>query len=233
MARNQLMRILSRSDKGASRAHGVGGVLSRLWSQILKDRDVNIARWNDYMHSFVTDPRNGIAPTRKDQTSARGNLTKEFSRPQMTWKVFMKALRFLKALKVEIAIKIHYPGGFTSTHGTEVNFGTPVQLETTFMEDISRQTETEPEVQLSAEEDAQNVYEFLNMLANPFMFPFGIEDAESEDEAATPDNPQGSRIYRAWATDDDFGGSLLARQTYNRYLADTREMDLDHEHREQ
>jgi hypothetical protein len=113
----QLMRLLGQSDKGASRAYGAGGVLSRLWSQMLKDLGVNIQRWNDYMYTFVNDPRNGYPPTKRDQQSARGNLIKEFSRPQMTWKVFMKALRFLRAKDVTIALEVNYHNGTRSVQG--------------------------------------------------------------------------------------------------------------------
>jgi hypothetical protein len=229
MARNQLMRILNRTDKGASRAYGSGGVLSRLWAQMLQDLNVNIARWNDYMHSFVTDPRNGIAPIKKEQTSARGNLTKEFGRPHMTWKVFMKALRFLKVVKVEIAIKCHYASGNTSTHGTTVDFGMPSAPKTTFMEDI--QSQHEPEPMFTAEEDDEFVRDFFVMLSQPFMFPFGNEDVSDDDyEVTEPEHPQGTQHE---AGEDPFGGHRLAKMAYTQYLADTQQMDSnDHEHRD-
>lgn len=229
MARNQLMRILNRTDKGASRAHGKGGVLARLWSQMLKDLDVNVARWNDYMHTFVTDPRNGYPPTKNGQTSARGNLTKEFSRPQMTWKVFLKALSFLKVIRVEIAIKCHYADRPPSTHGTEVNLGMPTQPITTFMEDISRidpvlDITTEP--QYTEEEDDEFVREMFTLLSNPFMFPFPDEDVSEEDFEII--RPQfGPTAQPA----EDFGGNRLAQIAYKQYLADKQQMELDHEDR--
>jgi hypothetical protein len=229
MARNQLMRILNRSDKGASRAYGSGGVLSRLWAQMLKDLDVNIARWNDYMHSFVTDPRNGIAPTKKDQTSARGNLTKEFARPQMTWKVYMKALRFLQVIKVEIGIKCHYASGAVSTHATTVDFGMPSKPTTTFMEDIQSQHEPEDQGFYTEIEDDEFVRDFFVMMSQPFMFPFGNEDAPfDESEVTLPEHPQGND-----EASDPFGGSRLAKMAYTQYLADKQQMDLiDHEQRD-
>jgi hypothetical protein len=227
MARNQLMRILNRKDKGASRAYGVGGVLSRLWAQMLTDLDVNVARWNDYMHSFVTDPGNGYPPTKNGQTSARGNLTKEFSRPQMTFKVFMKALRFLKVIRVEIAIKCHYMDRPPSTHGTEVNFRVPSQPATTFMEDISRLNSPEPEIpRYSEEEDDEFVRDMLSLLSNPFMFPFPDEDVSDQDFEII--RPQfGTTSQPA----EDFGGNRLAQIAYKQYLADKQQMEFDHEER--
>lgn len=227
MARNQLMRILNRADKGASRAYGMGGVLSRLWCQMLKDLDVNIPRWNDYMHTFVTDPGNGFPPTKNGQTSARGNITKEFSRPQMTWKVFMKALRFLKVIRVEIAIKCHYADRAPSTHGTEVTFRTPTQPATTFMEDLHR-PDPVPEIpQYTEEEDDEFVRDMFSLLSNPFMFSFPDEDVSEEDfEIIRPKN-FGSASQPA----EEFGGSRLAQTAYKQYLADKQQLELDHEER--
>lgn len=229
MARNQLMRILNRSDKGAARAYGVGGVLSRLWSRMLIDLDVNIPRWNDYMHSFVTDPRNGYPPTKNGQTSARGNLTKEFSRPHMTWKVFMKALRFLKVVRVEFAIKCHYFNGSSSTHGTTVDFGMPSQPATSFMEDINRPDPLGETPPYTEEEDDEFVRDFFSLMSHPFMFPYDAYDLpEEEGEIIRPEPAPGNLAHVAG---DDFGGSRLAQHAYTQYLADKQQMDLNHEHR--
>ena len=53
----------------------------------------------------------------------RGNLTKEFSRPQMTWKVFCKGLRFLQIVKIELVVKAYHENGKTSLHSTHVDLG--------------------------------------------------------------------------------------------------------------
>lgn len=227
MARNQLMRILNRADKGASRAYGYGGVLSRLWCQMLKDLDVNIPRWNDYMHSFVTDPNNGFPPTKNGQTSARGNITKEFSRPAMTWKVFLKALRFLRVIRVEIAIKCHYLDRPPTTHGTEVNFPLPYQPTTTFMEDLHH-LDSSPEIpQYTEEEDDEFVRDMFSLLSNPFMFSFPDEDVSEEDfEIIRPKNT-GPTSQSA----EEFGGSRLAQTAYKQYLADKHQLEFDHEER--
>jgi hypothetical protein len=168
MARNQLARILHSEDKGVSKTSGANGVLSRLWRQMLLDLNIGPARYGDLMRDFVTDIRNGIAPTRKDQTSARGNITKEFARPQMTWKVFMKALRFLQVVKVEFAIKCHYASGRTTTHGTTVDFGSRPQV-AQFLEELHA-----PAAVPTPEMEDEQVREFCGVIAQSVMFPYQV-----------------------------------------------------------
>ena len=115
MAKSQMERMLEDPISELSRANGAGGILYRLWVKLLADKNmgVSISRWEQLMIDFVNDPRNGVPRTKKDQTSMRGNLTKEFSRPNMTLKVFAKALMFLKVVKVDFAIKLYYENGAT------------------------------------------------------------------------------------------------------------------------
>jgi hypothetical protein len=239
MARNPFQRILHSEDKGVSKTSGANGVLSRLWRQMLLDLNIGPARYGDLMRDFVTDIRNGIAPTRKDQTSARGNITKEFARPQMTWKVFMKALRFLQVTKVEFAIKCHYANGRTTTHGTTVDFGTRPQINQ-FLEELHVTPLTSPEL-----EDEQ-VHEFCGVIAQSVMFPF-----ESETEHPTGNNASAgvagkeqpviltadlyeARTLQSERLDESIHalGAVQkeADEMYQRYLADKNNGNSNHDH---
>lgn len=120
---NHIQQILQAPDKYISRTRGANGILTRLWIQILSDRGVTLPRWGSLMADYISDARNGIPNNKKDQTSMRGNLTKEFTREQMTWKVFCKGLRFLQVLKIELVIKAYHANGETSLHSTVVDFG--------------------------------------------------------------------------------------------------------------
>lgn len=123
LTKNRLAQILNSPDKGIKRTSGVAGSLSRLFRIILRDLDVMGPRFGALMNQFVTSARQGGggADTKHAQTSLRGNLTKEFARDQMTWKVFCKGLRFLQFTKVEIWIKAHHASGKVSIHGDVVN----------------------------------------------------------------------------------------------------------------
>lgn len=225
MARNQVMRLLSQADKGASGTQqGAGGVLSRLWRIQLKELGINIQRWNDLMYKFVNDPRNDYPANKRDQQSARGNLTKEFSRPRMTWKVYMKAQRFLGVKDLTIAIECNFIDGRRSLHSAPVNFGLPslppasanfiqqlvqeplsltnIAAAMEFMEDTMNQP-----IYTELEDDA-SVRQLIFELCNPFSEPFERPDAKAHDyEPGT----------------EDFGGSYLGKRAYEQYLADIQQ----------
>lgn len=58
------------------------------------------ATWNMLLNKYVTDMRNAVPQNKKDMASARGNLQKELLKPEMTFNVFLKGLRFLEFNKV-------------------------------------------------------------------------------------------------------------------------------------
>ena len=125
MAKNKLNRILTSPDKDIKKTFGANGVLSRLFRQILWDLNIGPNRFGTLLQEYILDARNGVPNNKKDQTSARGNLTKEFSRPQMTWKVFMKAMRFLQIVRIEFVVKLHHrsPSKPPTLHSTVVELG--------------------------------------------------------------------------------------------------------------
>jgi hypothetical protein len=96
---------------------------------MLLDKSIRLPRFGALLEAYVLNPKNHVPNNRKDQISARGNLTKEFSRPQMTWKVFCKALRFLNIIKIEITIKAYDGTGKISFHSTTVDFGNKNETE--------------------------------------------------------------------------------------------------------
>jgi hypothetical protein len=111
MARNKnssVNNMLTSNDKEKhkTKRHGPNGVLSRLFRTVLQDLNVNPHRFGVLMHQFIQDNRNGVPDNRVAQTSVRGNLRKELTRTQMTWKVFCKAMRFIQILNIEINIKL-------------------------------------------------------------------------------------------------------------------------------
>lgn len=117
---DHIRQILSAPDKGASKTYGINGVLARLFRTMLKDLGVDGARWGSLMSDYLTDPRNAVPENKRDKTSARGNINKELFRPQMTWKVFFKGLRFLKIAEFEIQIITVRKNGQRYVHVTNV-----------------------------------------------------------------------------------------------------------------
>lgn len=99
---------------------GIGVVLSKLLQNMIHDLGFgSVDRWNFLMMKYINDPANEVKPDRRSQSSARGNLQKELSRSTMSWRVFVKGLRFLQIKKFTIIIKAtSFTGNVTEHHQT-------------------------------------------------------------------------------------------------------------------
>jgi hypothetical protein len=102
---------------------GVETILSNLFTLIKQDVLKQFSTWNILMIAYLLDPKNGIPRNSREQSSAKGNLDKEFAKPNMTWKVFCKAIRFLNIMKFDIIIKAHHANGSTREYIYPVNLG--------------------------------------------------------------------------------------------------------------
>lgn len=121
MKRNKLHDMLKRPDKGMMFSRGVSGVLSRLFRQILCDLEIGTVKFQSYLNDYVRDKRNKVPDNRRDQSSVQGNLMKALYRPDMTWKVFCQALRFLQFTRFEISLKCYRSNGSYSLHTLPVD----------------------------------------------------------------------------------------------------------------
>lgn len=119
---NKMAQILNNPDRAyKTRPPTPNGILSRLFIVMISNLGITVQRWGQLMADFVTDPRNGVSDNRRDQTSARGNLHKEFSKQQMTWKVFIKALRFLRFVKADFIVVAYDAQGNETIHKTTIH----------------------------------------------------------------------------------------------------------------
>jgi hypothetical protein len=179
-------RMLKSSDKGVGEA---SGVLSRLWRQILADRNMNPYTWGQLMQSYLDDPRNGIPRDIRDKSSVRGNLNKELKRPRMTWKVFMKGLRFLSPRWVRFEIHFGWDDGTESVHHLDMGSKGP-QLQARSVASIYAEA-TAPQLTLPAPEkvnteelermmgtDPQVDDDLHLLLANPDSVDYVPEDVQ-------------------------------------------------------
>lgn len=111
MARHKLLTILQRPDKGMAATHGVTGTLSRLFRKMMVELNITPMKFSALLADYVRDKRNKVPDNRRDQSSIMGNLTKELSRPDMTWKVFCKGVRFLQFTRFEICLRAYRSNG--------------------------------------------------------------------------------------------------------------------------
>jgi hypothetical protein len=81
----------------------IKGVLTRVYKLFVvsfgKDRTTV---WNKLMDQYVVDPNNNIPDDRAKQTSAKGNLKREYLGQQLTWLKFCEAMRFAKFTKLKM-----------------------------------------------------------------------------------------------------------------------------------
>lgn len=121
MARNKLISMLQRPDKGMGATHGVTGTLSRLFRSVLVDLNISPMKFSALLADYVRDKRNKVPDNRRDQSSIMGNLTKELSRADMTWKVFCKGMKFLQFTRFEICLKCYKRDGSHTIHTLPVD----------------------------------------------------------------------------------------------------------------
>jgi hypothetical protein len=121
MPRKKLETIYKSSDYAASQTNGPPGVLSGLFRTIMHKLMVGPEKWGYLMRLYVQDPRNGVPDTDADRGSTRGNLSTALSNDWMTWKVFMRGLRFLRISHIRIALELHTEDGQKHIVSREVN----------------------------------------------------------------------------------------------------------------
>lgn len=133
--KDRIRDLLERPDRGVGATSGISGVLAGLFRQMCKDLNVNPMRWSHLMDEYVQiESVNHNKDNRRDRTSIRGNLNKEFTRPRMTWKVFCRAMMLLKIRRFGIIIVAEHSDNSKSVHSKIVDFNTasePIPEETT------------------------------------------------------------------------------------------------------
>lgn len=93
---NNLSRLVNLPDKGVSNTIGIGGVMSRMFRQMLFDFGVSGPLYGSLVSRFVNDPSNRMPDNRAYRASKIGNINKELGKPSMSWKKLIEAIRFLQ-----------------------------------------------------------------------------------------------------------------------------------------
>lgn len=119
--KNTVNKILHTPEVTMSRIRGAQGFLSRMFIQICADLRIKPMRWGKLMSDYVADPRNH---TDKSQESLRGNMTKQLTGSRMTWRNFIRALRWLQFTQINIIIEARHRNGTVTNHYGSINLGT-------------------------------------------------------------------------------------------------------------
>lgn len=99
----------------------VGGILARLYRQILHDLGITPERYEALMSRYVA--RAHLDPNRKAKAAARASLSKELLKAAQTFKTFIKGIVFLAVVRMDIRITLHHENGRVTDHGLSVILG--------------------------------------------------------------------------------------------------------------
>lgn len=101
----EIHSLLSNANKGVERAYGI---LPKLFRSILADLNVDNSSFEKLMRNYLDDPKNGFSHDPKKKSSERSNLMKEIVRSTMTFKVFIKCIKFLSPLEAKLTVTLTF-----------------------------------------------------------------------------------------------------------------------------
>jgi hypothetical protein len=116
-----IQQIMEDPNKGITKTYGSWGALSKLWRIVLRDNHINGYRFSVFMDRYIKDPKNNAKKGDGEHFDNRGNLNKEFSNPTMSWKVFIKCMKFMQFKKIRITLEAEHTDGHISVHRTMVD----------------------------------------------------------------------------------------------------------------
>jgi len=121
--RNGLNEMMASPTKQIEQTTGIGGILAALWRKILYDKNYTLSRLEFQLRRWMDTTR--VSGDRPSVVSFynRGNIRRALGAPQMTIKVFIKALRILDIVGLELTVKLTNSHGQTSVHSVEANIG--------------------------------------------------------------------------------------------------------------
>lgn len=99
---------------------GLSILLNRLCLAMSDGKGIDILTWNDLMHDHVEKYHSEISKDKK--VTVRGNINKELRKGTLAWKVFCKALCFLKVKKFSITVTAIREDGNEFESSTVVTF---------------------------------------------------------------------------------------------------------------
>lgn len=92
------------------------GPLAKLYRRILWDLDIKPNKMNALILQYLDDPQNAIPNNGKARSTERGNIIKDLSKTEMTWKNFVKGIRLLRPPRARFIVEMDWPDGMRSIH---------------------------------------------------------------------------------------------------------------------
>lgn len=96
-------------------------ILALMFRKIKGDLNISQRVWSTMMTRYLKDPRNEVTQTSRGRSSERSNLNRALAAPGMTFKNFVKGLRLLDPLEVQLLLELDFPDGSRYFHKTTIN----------------------------------------------------------------------------------------------------------------
>ena len=105
--RAALFDIVGNYDEALKGGLHEAGILHRLFVMILMKSRIDHVKLAELLVLYSRDMQDKL-PQGTDKNSAKGNLVKELGKKSMSWKVFLKGLRFLRVVKFKITLTAYF-----------------------------------------------------------------------------------------------------------------------------
>lgn len=105
MSNKKMQDMLTDPDK---KVNETVNVLARLIRQIFYDLGIDYPRLNRDINRFLNEQQQEVHRSTKEQTRERGNLVKEICGDELTWKNFVKAIKVLNPISMEIQVTLKW-----------------------------------------------------------------------------------------------------------------------------
>ncbi len=118
----KMNEILLARDRLRWEVRGVGGVLTHLFRTILMELGIGLLEFNQATLQYILKARREQIANKVASYFNRSNIYREMSKPAMTFKVFMKALKIIGVTHLSLSVNLTRKGRVT-THTVSVSLG--------------------------------------------------------------------------------------------------------------
>lgn len=111
--------ILKDPEKRIGDAENVPAALLRT---VLRDLAVDAYQWNKLVDDYYSSPYSTVPKNKVAVATDKNNFNSGIAKGNVTWGRLARALFILCPIKITFSIKLHWRGGFSTTHNyTSIN----------------------------------------------------------------------------------------------------------------
>lgn len=152
--RNNLTDILQNGRQTINRPMSP---ISKLIRVILSDLNVRPHQFNTLLKNYLNDPLNGF-DSPESKSSENGNIKKEFSRENSTFKTLVKLTKVLNPEEVEFIVRYKWHNGKETEHNVGMGVPSFTEIDALNMLPLTAPEKDKPKVSLD------EIYKAIDML---------------------------------------------------------------------